>query len=400
MEEKRSTVPENNQGNREDTKSKISEMISKLSQNQNTEDNSAISRALNAMDEGNTDEALFILKEAAEAGDAEAQINYAYLSYEIDNDLDKASFWAKKAAEGGNVQAQEFYGLVLLCSEKDSEKEEGFRYLERAANVGSISAMITYAEAASMLNAGKVILSKAISYCSEVEQKSNDSYEKDKCSRMKTVLKEKYKKVKLPIGPVGCLLLCPVILAIIIAICLFVEACVNVITNPDVIFEDEETKTSIVTENEKTPELGTEIIELHELNPEEEKQITVESENGYTTDNNLWDGAFVYRAGNGDNTAYAIYDIGGHFEKVEFEATPWLGEGYFFESSTADIMIINAETNDIIYTETINYNSGVISIEADITGVNKLGIYVKKTNGMLAYIFIKDVYLYPEGMNK
>ena len=397
MEERaKSTTSENIQVNREDTKSKISEIMLKLSQNEKkSEDNSAVSRALDIIDEGNVEEGLKILKEAAEQGDAEAQVNLAYVSYSMDENFDKALFWAKKAAEGGNIQAQEIYGFALCCSEKDHEKEEGFRYLERAANAGSISAMITYAEVASEVNAGKVILSKAISYCSEVEQKSNDSYAKDLSSRLKGVLKGKLKGVKSrEAGRIGCLVFVVGSIFFFIFISI-VSSAIAAIKSPETEKESNESKYST---EETVSKLGTEIIELHDLKPIKEKNLTVSAEKGYVANNSIWDGAFLYYVGS--SSAYSIYQIDGLYEKITLEATPYKAAGHFCESSTADIMIVNSETNEILYTESIDYNSEVITIEVDITGVNQLGIYVNQTGNFAADTFIRNAYIYPVGMGE
>ncbi len=141
--------------------------------------------------------------------------------------------------------------------------------------------------------------------------------------------------------------------------------------------------------------LGEETIELHDIEPVSEKLITRESESGYVFDGLFWNGAFVYRAGNGSDTAFAVYNIEGKFEKLTLKATPYAYDGNFTSSSTSEIIIINEETSDILATTELTSESGIVEIEADIAGVNMLGIYVNKTGGMLAYTFIKDAYISP-----
>lgn len=154
---------------------------------------------------------------------------------------------------------------------------------------------------------------------------------------------------------------------------------------------------------EPAPVFGEEVIELHDVTPTELHLITESASYGYVLNNVLWDGAFVYRAGNGDNYAYAIYQTDGLFEKLSLRATPLLGHQNFFKSSTVDVMIINDETNEVIYSQTLDYYSEDVKIEADITGVNSLKIYVNKTSsglGDLGYTLIKDAYLYPVGYSE
>ncbi len=159
-----------------------------------------------------------------------------------------------------------------------------------------------------------------------------------------------------------------------------------------------ETEPVIITEPPIV--LGEETIELHEIEPVSEKLITKESDSGYVFGGVFWNGAFVYRAGNGTDTAFTVYDIEGKFEKLTFKATPLAYDGYFTSSSTAEIIIVNEETGDVLSTTELNFESEIVEIEADITGVNLLGIYVNKTGGMLAYTLIKDAYISPPEVNE
>lgn len=187
-------------------------------------------------------------------------------------------------------------------------------------------------------------------------------------------------------------------------IAFFIEVCVTFDKFKDIPSDgntgtESSSAAAVADEPEEEFVLGEKTIELHEISPVEEQCLTLEADKGYTYSGDSWDGAFLFRAGNGENTAFAVYDIEGKFEKITLKATPYLGDGVFFEDSTADIVIMNEETNEIISTVPINYYSGVINAEADISGVSRLGIYVNKTSsglGDLAYTFIMDVYLYPK----
>lgn len=189
------------------------------------------------------------------------------------------------------------------------------------------------------------------------------------------------------------------IFIIIALICIFGKSLTGSSKKP----AENTTSVEITEVTEPEPVFGEEVIELHEILPTEVCRVTESASYGYVLNNVLWDGAFVYRAGNGDSFAYTIYQIDGLFEKISFRATPLLGHEDFFKSTTVDIMLINNETNDIVYSKTIDYYSEDVEIEADISGINSLKIYVNKTSsglGDLGYTLIKDAYLYPVGYSE
>lgn len=342
--------------------------------------------------------ALLLFSEESEKGNAQAQFFLGIMYRDgkgASQDLERSRFWLKKSADNGCIASQITYGISLI-NESNSNAgitNEALRYFAMAADSGDQSAMQNYVNTVILKNTDKKTIAKAMDYCDKIVAASDDSFEKDQFQKKKSQLKalKKSKKSKLSCG--GCLVITLVTVVGILAIAYMVW----------LIEESENNKPASPVETTvaaDTSVFGEEIVNIRELQPEEEQQVTMDYEGDYVVDDSLWNDMFIYRAGNGESTAYAIYDIGGHFEKIKFEATPWIGDGYFHTGSTADIMIINSETNDILHTQTIDYNSGVVEVEADITGVNKLGIYVKKTStglGNLGYTFIRNVYIYPAG---
>lgn len=356
------------------------------------------------------DKAFPICQKFSEKGDALAQY-FLSLMYNSGNgtaaDHDRAAFWLKKSAENGCPEAQLDHGKALVknAGYDNSLLKEGLKYIGLAAESSSrcsLEALKEYVNTVLNRSPDKKALNTAMSYCNTIIEKSEDSYEKDLYENNKKKLKNMKKASRSSSSCGGsCFVSLLQLLAVGVVICIIGWAINNYSEKKEKQNREQQAASDTVSAEIVTEAaLGERIIELHELEPIEEQCLTISSDKGYTTDNSIWDGAFVYRAGNGHDTAYAIYQIDGLFEKITFEATPWLGNGVFFKSSSADIMIVNAETNDIIYTQTIGYESGVVEIEADISGVNMLGIYVKKTSsglGDLAYTFIRNVYIYPAG---
>lgn len=132
---------------------------------------------------------------------------------------------------------------------------------------------------------------------------------------------------------------------------------------------------------------------LSALTPMKEALITYSYDTYFICDDIIWDKSTVYRAGNGENTASAIYKINGEYKNISFITTP--AHGNFTEGAEVELVIKNEETDEILMSKIIGREDGVIEIDVDITGVNKLGIYATRKSGMLTYLFIRNAYLYP-----
>ena len=157
-------------------------------------------------------------------------------------------------------------------------------------------------------------------YCDKIVAASDDSFEKDQFQKKKSQLKalKKSKKSKLSCG--GCLVITLVTVVGILAIAYMVWLIEESENNATRLFGSAHTFYSAEgsTVAADTSVFGEEIVNIRELQPEEEQQVTMDYEGDYVVDDSLWNDMFIYRAGNGESTAYAIYDIGGHFEKIKF----------------------------------------------------------------------------------
>lgn len=152
-------------------------------------------------------------------------------------------------------------------------------------------------------------------------------------------------------------------------------------------------------------QFGEDVIELHDM-PNgyilKQNQVTDVSDKDYILGDEIWKSAFLYRAGNGDSMAYSEYLLNGKFEKLEFRATPYLGDEDFFESTKVNILVTDAQTDKILYSKTIGSDAVVTEVSVDLTGVNRMCIAVALDSGgngfvNLGYTFIKDAYIYPVG---
>ena len=106
--------------------------------------------------------------------------------------------------------------------------------------------------------------------------------------------------------------------------------------------------------------------------------------------NRVWDKALIFRAGNGYDNAFCEWNIGGNYNTLTLEFFPYY-DNSFFERSKAELQVINVDTGEILHSETVTYDSDIINVSADITGVDNLRITVNKTDGMLAYCLLNNI---------
>lgn len=89
-----------------------------------------------------------LLKPAAEAGNAAAQYGLALaLKRSSPPDPQASASWLDRAAKGGNAQAQFLLGQRELASAADRTSKRGLAWLEKAAEQGLVSAMLSLATA-------------------------------------------------------------------------------------------------------------------------------------------------------------------------------------------------------------------------------------------------------------
>ena len=134
-------------------------------------------------------------------------------------------------------------------------------------------------------------------------------------------------------------------------------------------------------------------VKLSTLAPMKESLISYEVDTYFICDDIMWDKSTVYRAGNGEATAFTIHKLNGEYDKISFITTP--AHGNFTENAEVELVIKNEETDEVLLSKIIGCEDGMIEIEADITGVNKLGIYATRQSGMLTYLYVRNAYLYP-----
>ncbi len=372
-----------------------------------TADEIQFQKAAKEFNAGNYQKAMAMFEDLAKKGDAHAQYTvggmYLYAK-DIPTDWDRGVFWLKKSADQGYTMAQYQYGAAHISAAQGDRKmlNEGFKYLTLAADKDDQSAMKEYVNAVLAGYTKKSQITQAKKYCKRLKQISQDPYEVHQCGELIKQLRKIKKKRsggrKRSGSCLGRLIKWSIIIGLIWSILMpqlldYVEKSRNA---------NSSSNTSKQQEEVETVKFGDEIIEAHSMTPVESDLITLKSEHGYVIEDSLWDGSFLYRAGNGKDTAYAIYELGGLFETLTLEATPYIGTGNFYNSSSADIMILNSDTNEVLKTLTVKHDSGILELQVDVSGINRLGIYVKKTSsglGDLAYVFVRNVYLYPVGQS-
>ena len=138
-------------------------------------------------------------------------------------------------------------------------------------------------------------------------------------------------------------------------------------------------------------------VKLSTIAPMKESLISYEVDTYFVCDDIMWDKSTVYRAGNGEATSLTIHKLNGEYDKISFITTP--AHGNFTENAEVELVIKNEETDEVLLSKIIGREDGMIEIEADITGVNKLGIYATRQSGMLTYLYVRNAYLYPSETN-
>jgi tetratricopeptide (TPR) repeat protein len=103
-----------------------------------------------------------IWRPLAEAGDANAQFNLgqAYrLGRGVQLDLNAAKTWFERAADSGHVDAQTTLGLLYY---QNGEREQGLKWLKRAADQGEARALLVYGTA--LFNGDGVAQDRVLGY--------------------------------------------------------------------------------------------------------------------------------------------------------------------------------------------------------------------------------------------
>lgn len=139
-------------------------------------------KGLLAYQKNHFEEAFEIFKGLAEQEEEKAQymISNMYLKGEgVIKNYERAEFWMKKAADLGDATAQLDYAILQLSENDGNEKKvsEGIKYLEMASDQGEKQALIKYIEIARKKMNDKRMSEKALSYCDQLKELSNDSYE-------------------------------------------------------------------------------------------------------------------------------------------------------------------------------------------------------------------------------
>ncbi len=113
----------------------------------------------------------------------------------------------------------------------------------------------------------------------------------------------------------------------------------------------------------------------------------------YTRSDRLWTSAFVFESESDD--AWAIWEIGGAYTTLSLDYAPYEDSIWFGESAASQIQIINAETEEVLFSGSINHQTEILEVTADITGVNYLKINVHSTgNVQTAWCLVDNAYIY------
>lgn len=359
-------------------------------------------------------------------------------------DWDGFDFWSKHACDNGEMRAKEYRATRLLLEAHDHPgklegkkafKQEQARYaealdlLEQAGDSGVRTAMETYIKTieirfqASLDPVASGIrtqikpahVKKAMEYCKQLSEQSTDAYEaKQWQDRMHSLKRGKpYKGPKpgkqaryhRPIGCVGWFFILffgiPMALMLISGLAVLVE-------------EGKLGKNSLKSDTASSaavaePAFGTYTVNLHDVPADhilDSVQVSpyaaeFNADYEYIYHDESWDNAFIYRAGNGEDTAYTDYQLDGCFGTLRFRATPMLGYDDFFDNTVVQVAVTDLVTGETLYDGALTgENNELLEPEVDVTGREKIRLSVSLVSGgngfaNLGYSLIKDAYLLP-----
>lgn len=93
---------------------------------------------------------------------------------------------------------------------------------------------------------------------------------------------------------------------------------------------------------------------------------------------------------------YADFYIGGNYKKLTINVTPRTDNGTwnFSEDCIVNLTVLNAETDEVLYSHKITYDSKLITVKADVTDVDYVRIRCERKNEYgFAQILLKDAIL-------
>ncbi|MCR4653072.1 MAG: sel1 repeat family protein [Eubacterium sp.] len=175
-----------------------SECSDQIADTKESNDYPDVSTIMSYYHNGEYEKAFPLVKQLSEHGSAHAQfiLSKMYLNGQgVDPDQSRSLFWLEKSAENGLTDGQAEYGVVLVSRPREDVNsiKEGFKYLELAADKGSIAAMQNHVLACLDNKGTKKNIAKAMEYNDKLKCITDDSYEKSKMDQIKDLLKKRRK---------------------------------------------------------------------------------------------------------------------------------------------------------------------------------------------------------------
>ena len=111
----------------------------------------------------------------------------------------------------------------------------------------------------------------------------------------------------------------------------------------------------------------------------------------WTLGKEFWSSSWGYGSTGGD--PYVDYYLGGKYKKLSIKATPKTND--FGTNHISVIYVMDAETEDVLYTQRVTADTKLINIEADVTDVNYVRIVCARKDSYvgIASIIMTDAIL-------
>ncbi len=139
---------------------------------------------------------------------------------------------------------------------------------------------------------------------------------------------------------------------------------------------------------------GADALNLKDAELYDSYMVNYDIPNGFTLADRLWKNSVCFEA---HPDSYAVWNIGGKYKKLSFELAPYDAYIYFDHGYHADVQITDVETGKVLYTGTVEHDSGIQEVSIDISGVNYLRVDItrpedQRWGNVYTYCLFSDFY--------
>lgn len=135
---------------------------------------------------------------------------------------------------------------------------------------------------------------------------------------------------------------------------------------------------------------GASFVNLKDIATYNESRIDLEPKLSFDYQDRVWNNIITFDSYTNGTDAYATYELNGEYSELTFQLLPYAYDFYFDKKSEALFQVINADTEEVLYSEKVKNTSGIIDVNVDISDVKYLKILSQTTKGDYAYCIINN----------